>query len=155
MTETTDATETTDSTERGLTDAAAAFDRLLACAKPARDATRELVLLDRIVAAAERSPRLAAVMAGAAMASNTHPPVIARIEVKPSATQRKVQRSSRDWWGGAGIMAASLLVGIIAGQSTFSEQTVRGFEQATGIVLASASQDLAATLAFAEHGEDD
>ena len=145
----TDMTDNIGDSGRRLTDEAAAFDQLIAHAKPARDAARELALLDRIVAAAERSPRLAVVMTAPA------PPVIARSEVKISPTQSKAQRPSRDWWGGAGIMAASLLIGIIAGQTTYSEQTVRGFEQATGIMLASASHDLAATLAFAEHGEDD
>jgi hypothetical protein len=141
----------TPSQDRPMTDATAAVDRLLAKTRPAHDAAREAALLDRIVAAAERTPRvIAATPAPSPARLHAQPPT-----PPPRSQPRPTLRSNRDWWGGAGILAASLLIGVIAGQTAYSEQSVRGFEAATGMTLASATTDLADTLASAEPAEDD
>jgi hypothetical protein len=152
-------TDTTHIHDRALSDADQALDRMLLAARPARDAARDAALLERILAAAERAPRIAAVTRAPLQPQFAHAVTQAPVAVDahihaPGRTHRAL-RANRDWWGSAGIMAASLMIGIIAGQTTFSEQTVRGLEQVTGITLASATLDLASTLAAAEQGEDD
>jgi hypothetical protein len=140
-------TDTSKTTGRPLSGEAAAIDRLLQLAKPAPDSTRE-----RIMAAAERTPRIAVVTSAPPLA-----PAVPTMPQTARMTQRLLgpARSHRDRWGAAGILAASLLVGVVAGQTSYSQQTVRRFEQATGLTLASASHDLALTLAAHDLGEDD
>jgi hypothetical protein len=113
--------------------------RLLAAAKPRVDAAREAALLDRIMATTERTPRLAVVTA------NT--PITA------APPRRAGPR--RDMWAAAGALAASLVIGFIAGQMSLPRDAVYKMAEATGVSLSSATQDVAQGLAAAETGDDD
>lgn len=146
-------------------------DALLRAAKPARDTLAEAALVDRIVAMAERTPRLAA---GQPLDVIPPPPMrtasSTNIAFTPDAPHRSSpglperltgerpaaasgiftrRRSStvaapsrwRTSSGAAGLMAASLLVGFLLGQSPSGDDAMRGFEAATGLSVASVSLD--------------
>jgi hypothetical protein len=134
---------------RGLTGEDAHLDALLRAARPAVDQAREAALLERIMAAAEKTPRLAVVVSEAAPSSvMTAKAVLAR----PALPHH---RARRDLWGAGGLLAASLVVGVMLGQSSLSHQTATRIEQATGLTLASASQEVARLLASVEFDEDE
>jgi hypothetical protein len=119
----------------------AALDALLRQAKPQRDEGREAALLARIMATAEKTPRL----------------VVATPAVVAPAAARSLalRRPDRDIWRAAGIMAAALVVGVFLGQSSFGEQTARRIEQSTGFMLASAGNEAAYSLAALEADDDE
>jgi hypothetical protein len=133
------------------TDDNAVIDQILRRAKPQPDLGREAALLDRIMRTAERTPRVVPTR-GQTHAPRPHSAVSPTV-AKSTAPQRP--RANRDLWGSMGILAASLVIGIVAGQSSLSDRAVNGFEEATGFTLASASQDAAHTFALAETGDED
>lgn len=124
---------------------------LLKAAKPKQDAAREAALLDRIVAQAERTPRVVA-------AAPDVRPVAASIATLPArnvATRRPPLLSRNETWGAAGLLAASLLIGFFAGQTTLTQTTMQRVADASGVSLTPATQDIARVLAAAESEDDD
>jgi hypothetical protein len=132
-----------------LTDDDAKLDALLRQARPATDAAREAALLDRIMAATEKGPRLVVTAAAPFATAAVAPP-----DLVPAAAPALGRRARRDIWAAGSLLAASLVVGVFLGQSTYTETTVRRIEQATGVMLASVSQDLALSLASAEDEDE-
>ena len=124
--------------------------RLLAAAKPQGDAPREAALLERIVAAAERMPRLAAV-APAPSTLGARPAADTKVAALPG--RRTAPR--RDLWAAAGALAASLVIGFVAGQMALPNAAVHRLAEVSGVSLTSATHDVATVLASAEHGDDD
>jgi hypothetical protein len=133
-----------------LTDDDAKLDALLRQARPAADAAREAALLDRIMAATEKGPRLVVAAHSAPVATAA----VASPDLVPAAAPALGRRARRDIWAAGSLLAASLVVGVFLGQSTYTETTVRRIEQATGVMLASVSQDLALSLASAEDEDE-
>lgn len=145
----TDMTKTTKETTSGLTGDDAKLAALLQQVRPVPDAAREAALLDRIMAAADKSPRLVVV------ASTPAPAAVATLPARPAvapAVSRTRVRS--DIWAAGGLLAASLVIGVFLGQSTYTETTVRRIEQATGVMLASVSQDFAQSISAAEDEDE-
>jgi hypothetical protein len=120
---------------------------LLAAAKPQADIALEAALLERIMAAAERTPRLAAVA--------TLPKQQLPMERALAVASARRGASSRDLWKAASVLAASLVIGFVAGQSSLPHAAVHRVAEASGLSLASATHDVASVLAGAEHGDDD
>lgn len=113
-----------------------ALERVLASATPFQGSGIS-ALADRIVAEARRTPRIAAVR------SRT----LASVPVKasrPGGIGAMLPRSTR----GAGLLVASLLLGVFVGQSQLTIGALAAIEDVTGIVL-----DQQASLAQAV-GED-
>ncbi len=135
----------------GLTSEAEVAGMLLGVAKPQPDTVRDTALLDRIMAVAERTPRLVAVSA--------EPKVLTLAPTTPVANPiilarlRPVPR--RDLWAAASVLAASLLIGFVAGQTSLPSATVFSVAEASGVSVLSATQDVATLLAGAELGDDD
>jgi hypothetical protein len=123
--------------------------RLLSVAKPRADAAREAALLERIMTAAEHTPRLAVVTA--VSRQEPHAEIVSAVV---SLTQRRAG-PRRDLWAAAGALAASLVIGFIAGQMSLPHAAVLSVAEASGVSLSSATQDVATVLATAEHGDDD
>jgi hypothetical protein len=94
----------------------------------------EAALLDRIVASAERVPRLVVV-------SETLPPsrTPASTVLTPQRSRAVLARRA----GLSGLLAASLLLGVLLGQTSVSEVAVASIEDVTGLALTTASLDLA------------
>jgi hypothetical protein len=159
----------------GGTDAEIA-GRLLAVAKPKTDLTRDAALLDRILAAAERTPRLAPV---SKVQHAMHPdvPVDSRpaasvqpdrqTAARPETTRPETTRPGvmlpvparwtvrRDVWAAVSTLAASLVIGFVAGQTSLPHAAVHTMAEASGVSLTSAPIDIARMLASAELGDDD
>lgn len=151
---------TTKKSDRGLSREDAQLDAFLAAARPAADAAREAALLDRIMATAERTPRVIArapaVAAGTVAAVNAPvPPTTPASLVVSLAEARAARRPNRDRWAAGGLLAASLVAGLLLGQMPYAEQTVTRIEQVTGFTLASASNEIARAIAAVELDEDD
>ena len=125
--------------------------RLLHVAKPARDHAREAALLDRIVVQAERTPRVVVT----AVERPSIAAVTSHLAQQAIAPRRPPLLSRNETWGAAGLLAASLLVGFFAGQTTLTQTTMQRVAEASGVSLTSASQDIARVLASAEHEDDD
>jgi hypothetical protein len=128
-----------------------ALDALLARARPEVTPDRLAALTDRIVAAAERTPRLAAV-------TLSEPPALAvSVATKPAATPARPMGDltrRRDLRRSLAAIAASLVLGVSVGQSGLLDVAVAGFEDMTGLSLASAPVDMARALGAAETLED-
>ena len=60
----------------------------------------------------------------------------------------------RDLWTAASVLAASLVIGFVAGQTSLPNDAVHRVADASGVSL-SASNDIAAVLTAAELGDDD
>lgn len=131
--------------------------RLLKAAKPKQDAAREAALLDRIVAAAERTPR--AVATAPQPAVSAVPPPKAQLHAvtprRPSRTSSPSLLTNKESWSAAGLLAASLLIGFLAGQTTLTQTAMQRVAEASGVSLTAASQDVATVLAAAEHEDED
>ncbi len=128
--------------------------RLLAVAKPQGDAAREADLLERIMASAERTPRLASVApASEAPKPRTEAVPAAATRVAPAFARRVAPR--RDVWAAAGALAASLVIGLVAGQMSLPNAAVHRLAEVSGVSLTSATHDVATVLAAAEFGDDD
>lgn len=133
---------------------AEALDRLLAMAAPAKasgEANRRLA--DRIVAAAERTPRVVSAKA---------PPVAIKVTAgAPRDNVAKFERRSAltrnigsDVRRGFAVLAASLVLGLSIGQSGLMDRAMIGFEDLTGVAIAPVSQDIAGALNLDASGED-
>lgn len=136
--------------------------RLLAAAKPERDAAREAALLERIMAAAERTPRLVVVGAGQPVAAATatpaavdHAPAVVRNVVASSRMPLRRAGGRRDLWAATSVLAASLLIGFLAGQMSLPNAAVRSLAEASGVSFSSATQDAAQVLAAVEDEDED
>lgn len=132
---------------------AAALDKLLAMAAP-KTPSADSILVDRIVAAAERTPRVVAPNTVSGSAKTTSP---AASGDRVVAFQRPA--SMARFWGadirrGLAVLAASLVLGLSIGQSGIMDRALLGFEDLTGVPLASVSQDIAGALTDDASGED-
>lgn len=143
--------------------------RLLALAKPVADPAREALLLDRIVTTAARTPRLAPRLARTEALPHDATPLVTGATAQPAAAPRVMSAGDvvpfvtprsrapivrADVWKIASVLAASLVIGFMAGLSpSVSDRAVNTLEEATGLTFASLPQELAATLATAEHGD--
>jgi hypothetical protein len=150
--------KTTDVTSnRGLLPEDAKLDALLKAARPVSGAAREAALLDRIMAAAEKTPRLvsrpAELPAAPAPATAVVLAATTVLRREPPAPVRLAVRPRRDFMMASGLLAASLVAGLVIGQLPYAAQTVTRIEQATGYTLASASDEIAR--ASSEWDEDD
>lgn len=162
--------------DRGLSSEDVRLDRLLKAARPPRDAAREAALLDRIMASAGKAPRVVARTArpdavtalrvvpvapaaapdAAALNAETAAPLARPVAQPPERQPARstVQRSRRETWAASSLLAASLIVGLIAGQLSYTSETLTRLEQVTGLTLASASDEIDRTFATFD-GEDD
>jgi hypothetical protein len=125
---------------RRLLSEAEALDRVLERA-PLPSLAAESALAERIVAAARRSPRMvrtAKVDAGAAAVAE--PGNVIALPRAPAAP-RRLARSA--FGGAAGVLAASLLLGIFIGNSSLSQSVLPAIEDMTGIRLTPASSTVA------------
>ena len=100
-----------------------ALDRILAAA-PAMSATRDAVLAERIMQAAQQAPRL--IVQNGAMA----PQAGASEEPFRLSTRAPVGSAA---WQGAALLAASLLVGVFVGQSEFSGGALPALVELAGL----------------------
>jgi hypothetical protein len=130
-----------------------ALDAVLQQVKPHSDPQREADLLDRIMAAADKTPRIVAVATPSV--APVGPAAVRSGDAQRTVLPLRQRRTGNDLWRAAGLLAASLVVGVFLGQSPFGAHTARRIEQATGFVLASASQAAALSLASAELEDDD
>jgi hypothetical protein len=145
--------KTTDVTNKatrhgGLSAEDAKLDALLKAARPVSDAAREAALLDRIMAAAEKTPRLVSGPTAVAPVApaTAKAAVVATTDVlrrEPAAPVRLAVRPRRDFMMASGLLAASLVAGLLIGQMPYAAQTVTRIEQVTGFTLASASDEVA------------
>lgn len=114
---------------------AAAFDRLLDMA-PTLDGARQQALLDSILKAAERTPRVVIENAPAVRPPAVRSPTVRSIE----------RRNVRRWGGGAGAaLAASLMLGIFAGQMGTVSSFADDMAAMAGFDASSSSQKVAQT----------
>jgi hypothetical protein len=109
------------------------LDALLRRAAPTPTQGEQADLVARILAASERAPRLTIVNSPTARAP-------APLRVTPDAGVVGLNRRA----GLAGLLAASLLLGVLLGQAGVSDRALTGLENATGLTLTLASLDLAA-----------
>lgn len=137
---------------------AAALDKLLALAA-LKPAAPDAGLVDRIVAAAQRTPRVvthatpaaAITMAIAAATPKAEPESRVIAFERPAPTTRIWGRDMRR---GLAVLAASLVLGLSIGQSGIMDRALLGFEDWTGVPLASASQDIGGALTDDTGGDD-
>ncbi|MBV1693964.1 MAG: hypothetical protein KGP27_05835 [Hyphomicrobiales bacterium] len=135
---------------------AAALDRLLAIPDAASAMPADAALVDRIVAAAHRTPR--AVPRSAPEPVST--PLVARLATVPSTprsiaapTSRRTSTFGRvEIGGGAALLAASMVLGIFVGGSRLADGALPALEELTGITISSPAHSLA--LAAGEVDED-
>jgi hypothetical protein len=120
-----------DRTARRLLAEAEALDRTLERA-PLPSLAKEAALADRILVAARRSPRMVA--AGKAdTAGAVHP---AGNVVSLSASRGRASWRSRTAFGSAaGMLAASLALGVFLGLSSLSQGVLPALEEVTGFTL--------------------
>jgi len=114
-----------------LLDEAAALDAVLShVAEP--DVAVTATLVDRIIAVSQRSPRL--------VCRTEHPG-----QLPGSARSANIGRRSHDTdlWRGIAALAASLVIGIFAGQSQFAAGAVPALEALAGISLPGSADRLA------------
>ncbi len=112
---------------------AAAFDRLID-STPTVDAGRQKDLLARIMSEVERAPRVVI---------DKGPPL------------RSERPVFRRWTGAGAALAASLMIGVIAGQSTSFSTAAEDFAALAGFETASATQQLAQTDESGGYFEED
>ena len=102
---------------------AGALDRILAAA-PAMSATRDAVLADRIMQAAQQAPRLVVKNGALALA-------VGVLEKPHQLSARAPMRGSA--WQGAALLAASLLVGVVVGQTDLSSGALPALVELAGL----------------------
>lgn len=135
---------------------AEALDRLLAMAAPKKAAADDALLADRIVAAAERTPRV--------VTGKPHAPVAApKRAVSESAPGNVITFQRRTAFGrvfgsdlrrGFAVLAASLVLGLSIGQSGLMDRAVVGLEEITGVAIAPVTQDIAGVLSIEPTGDE-
>ena len=128
-----------DKVARRLLAEAEALDRALETA-PLPSLAREAALADRIIAAARRSPRM--VPAAAAAAAAPGPARVVGNDITlPVAHPRTPWPVRRATGGAAGLLAASLALGLFLGLSSYSQGVVvPALEEATGLRFDTASR---------------
>lgn len=147
--------------DRGLSHEDARLDALMKAARPTADAAREAALLERILAAAEKTPRVVAGTNEAprvvtdsaaipAVSRNTQPDVVDLATARAAA-----RRPRRDVWAAGGLLAASLVAGLMLGQLPYASETMTRIEQATGLSIASPTYEIARAIASIELDEDE
>jgi hypothetical protein len=126
-----------DEAAQGMVAESAALDALLDRA-PRASEDREHALKERIVAAALRSaePQLAVVRTDEERAV---PRLPAWLRYAPSSTRTRERRE----WPVAGLLAASLLVGVMLGSAGTFDSTVQDVAEATGIASVGETSQLA------------
>ena len=102
---------------------AGALDRILAAA-PVMSATRDAVLAERIMQAAQQAPRL--IVQNGALA-----PSVRAVEKPHQLSARAPVRGAA--WQGAALLAASLLVGVFVGQTEFSGGALPALVELAGL----------------------
>lgn len=133
-----------DRTARRLLAEAEALDRTLETA-PLPSLAKESELADRIIAAARRSPRMVPVVPGSVAAGSISAPISgatpAPVRPAGNVVPLPAARTGAPWLvrramgGAAGLLAASLALGIVLGLSSYSQGLVPALEQATGFSL--------------------
>jgi hypothetical protein len=129
-----------DRAARRLLAEAEALDRALESA-PLPSLAREAALTDRIIAAARRSPRMVPVT-GPAAATADAPRAADNVVTLPTSRTRGPWLS-RKTGGAAGLLAASLVLGVFLGLSSLSQSVVPALEEATGFKLGAGSRMMA------------
>ena len=135
---------------------AAALDRLLAMAAP-KKASADKDLIDRIVAAAERTPRV--VTQNAAQAITNRAATVETPRAKDTVVSlRRPTPTTRVWSTdlrrGFAVLAASLVLGLSIGQLGIMDRALVGLEDITGVAMAPVSQEIAGALSEDASGED-
>ena len=135
---------------------AAALDRLLATAAP-KKASADKALIDRIVATAERTPRVVTQTAAQKIAKTATPVDTPRAQ-ETIVPLRRPAPASRAWGSdlrrGFAVLAASLVLGLSIGQLGIMDRALVGLEDITGVALAPVSQEIAGALTEDASGED-
>ena len=121
-----------DKAARRLLAEAEALDRALERA-PLPSLVEEAALAERIIAAARRSPRM--VPPTAAASAVIVEPVAGNVVRLPAARPRSRWIASRALGGAAGMLAASLALGVFLGLSNLSQGVLPALEEMTGIAL--------------------
>lgn len=135
---------------------AEALDRLLAMAAPKTAAASDTRLVDRIVAAAERTPRVVTGKPNAFPAE----PKLAAADSAPANVVKLERRTAvgrvfaSDLRRGFAVLAASLVLGLSIGQSGLLDRAVVGLEELTGVAIAPVSQDITRALTLDQSVED-
>jgi hypothetical protein len=132
-----------DKAARRLLAEAEALDRALETA-PLPTLAKEAALADRIIAAARRSPRMVPAAAGASAAAPVPARAAGNVISLPVARPRAPWHARRATGGAAGLLAASLALGLFLGLSSYSQGlVVPALEAATGLKLDTGSPRLA------------
>jgi hypothetical protein len=129
-----------DKAARRLLAEAEALDRTLERA-PLPSLAEEAALADRILAAALRSPRMVPIVKGDA--APTARLAIDNVVRLPSLRARPRWLSRTAFSGAAGMLAASLALGVFLGISTLSQGMLPALEDMTGITLGSGAHVVA------------
>lgn len=135
---------------------AEALDHLLAMAAPKKSASNDALLIDRIVAAAEKTPRV--VVGKSQTATNVPQPVASNVERSNVVTFERRTAFGRvfgsDLRRGFAVLAASLVLGLSIGQSGLMDRAVVGIEEITGVAIAPVSQEISRALTLDTSVED-
>jgi hypothetical protein len=128
---------TADAEARQLVVEAEALDRLLDRA-PVPGVAAETALAERIVAAAQRSPRIVRLpsaqrVAEEASGGDAHPREAARLPAKVVARGRWRARLVSREVGAAGLLAASLVMGVVIGNSSLPPQLLPALADMAGL----------------------
>jgi hypothetical protein len=121
-----------DRTARRLLAEAEALDRTLERA-PLPSLAKEAALADRILMAARRSPRMVA--AGKVEAVGGAGRQAGNVVPLPASRGRGPARSRTAFGSAAGVLAASLALGVFLGLSNLSQGVLPALEDVTGITL--------------------
>jgi hypothetical protein len=133
-----------DRAARRLLAEAEALDRALERA-PLPSLAKEAALADRILSAARRSPRMvlparSEAVQAASRATSTSVDNVIRL---PAPGQRSGWLTRKAFGGAAGMLAASLVLGVILGLSSFSQGMAPALEEMTGVTLVNGGRALA------------
>lgn len=135
---------------------AEALDRLLAMAAPKKTVASDALLIDRIVAAAEKTPRV--VVGKSQTATNVPQAVASSVERSNVVTFERRTAFGRvfgsDLRRGFAVLAASLVLGLSIGQSGLMDRAVVGIEEITGVAIAPVSQEISRALTLDTSVED-
>lgn len=129
-----------DKAARRLLAEAEALDRALERA-PLPSLAEEAALAERILAAARRSPRMVP-PTGAPSMPEREPVARNVVRLRPPP-QRARWMASRALGGAAGMLAASLALGVFLGLSSLSQGVWPALEEMTGITLTGANRTVA------------
>ena len=129
-----------DRTARRLLAEAEALDRALERA-PLPSLAKEAALADRILAAARRSPRVVAT--GRADAASAAGRLTGNVVPLPGSRGRALWRSRTVFGSAAGMLAASLALGVFLGLSSLSQGVLPALEEVTGITFGTSGRVVA------------